>query len=175
MTLPTGYNLKQTPTMAPGGRQEQLYDLLSNVVKGGGGGFGMLQQLAAGKTPGFEQMEKPLLSKFQQQILPSIAQRYAGAGVGKSSGFQNTAAGAATNLAESLAGQRQQIQQNALQSLMGLSQQLLGVPTDQVYGEKEQSPFLADLLGGIGGIVGGKFLGNLGGRIGTGIANLFGG
>lgn len=169
MSVPTGYNLYNIPTMAQGGGQRQLYDLLSNVVKGGSGGFNLLQQLAAGETPGFEQMEKPLMSKFQQQILPSIAQRYATAGAGKSSGFQTAATGAAQNLAETLAGQRQQIQQNALQSLLGLSSQLLGTPTEQTYLEQPQPSWWENLLSGLGGL-GGVFGGTLAGRLGGGLA-----
>ncbi len=148
--LPKGYEQYSLPTM--GAEQKSIYDLLSGVFKGGAGqgGLDIMGQLASGDPTAFAQREAPAMRQFEEQILPGIAGRFAGKGTLKSSMFERAAAGAGGSLAESLASQRQDIQQQAMQQLMSLGKTLLGTPTEQ-YGlvEKPQTDW-AGLLSQLG-------------------------
>ncbi len=142
--LPTGYDLLQIPTM--GQDQRGIYDMLRSIMQGGQGGFDLMGKLAGGDISQFEQMEAPAMRQLQESILPGIAQRYGSQGVGQSSGFQQAATAAGTNLAEMLQGQRMGIQQQSLAQLLGLGKQLLGTPTEQFGIGEQQEGALAGLL-----------------------------
>lgn len=62
-----------------------------------------------------EALEKHSMKMFQQEIMPSIAQRYAGMGALDSTGFDKSMMGASQNLLEGLQGQRSGL---GLQQLM---------------------------------------------------------
>lgn len=74
----------------------------------------------------FNKFEAPLRRDFEENIGPSIANRYAGMGSGGSTGstgFRNQLAREAGNLSTNLSAQRGQMQQNAVPQLLGYGQQ----------------------------------------------------
>ena len=165
--IPKGYEMYGLPTM--GGGQKQLYDLFKGQFEGGAGNvFQKLFGLAGGEPGQFAQLEAPALAQFQQQIAPQIAQRYAGSGIGSSSGMQNSIAGAGGNLAQNLQSQRLGIMQQSMRDVLGIGEHLLGMPTQQ-YGLVQKENLLRDLMqllgqagGTAGGIWGGLKLSGLG-------------
>ena len=81
------------------------------------------QGILGGDTGAFE---KPLMSQFQQEIAPGIAERYAGAGAMNSSGFQQAMGAAGSNLTERLGMLRAQLQSGAAGNLANMSQMQTG-------------------------------------------------
>ena len=130
MKPPKGYEQYSLPTM--GGGQEDIYNMLKGQFQNGGGDvFQKLFGMARGDQGTFDQLEAPALRQFQQQIAPGIAQRYAGTGIGSSSGMQNSLANAGSNLAENLQGQRMNLMQQSMHDVLHLGNTLLGQPTQQ--------------------------------------------
>lgn len=128
--VPKGYSQFELPTM--GGENKQIFDLLrSQFMQSAPGMFSQLGGLAQGNQQAFEQFEAPAMRQFQQQILPGIANRYVGSGIGGSSGMQNAFAGAGKEFAEDLHSQRLALQLNSMARLMGLGDLLLQTPTSQ--------------------------------------------
>jgi hypothetical protein len=149
-----GIQTQQVPNFSP--QQMKLFrKLLGNINNGGGleAGLGRLGRLAAGSQEGFEELEKPAYADFQKQ-LGQIGTRFSGLGAQGSSAFQNATSGAATDLTERLQAARMGIQNNALQALLGQSNQLLGQrPFNTVYQQPDQGFDWQSLLGqGISGI-----------------------
>ncbi len=146
----TGYKQINMPTM----NQDQmgLTQLLHSLLGQQGGGFqkglGQLSGMAGGDQSQFEQMEAPAMRQFSQ-MQGNLASRFSGMGSGarNSSGFQNTMSGAGADLAERLQGNRMQYQQNALQQLLGLSDQLMGRKTFEGGFLEKKKPFWQELLG----------------------------
>lgn len=127
---PKGYNQYSLPTM--GGGQEDLYNMVKGQFSSGFGDvFQNMLGMAQGKPEAFAPQEKQAMNFFNQQLAPGIAQRYAGSGIGSSSGMQNALAGAAGNLTTSLQAQRQQMMQQSIHDVLGLGNTLLGMPTQQ--------------------------------------------
>lgn len=106
-------------------------------------------RLARGDQGTFEQMEAPALRQFQG-LQGQMASRFSGAGMGgrRSSGFQNTMNQASSDFAQQLQSQRMGIQRQAMQDLMGMSNQLMG---QRPYERFAQKPFWQELLGGAAG------------------------
>lgn len=147
----TGYKQITSPTMS--GQGQGLTDLLYSLIGGQGGGLSQglqgLNKMASGDQSQFSQAEAPALRQHQQ-LLGNLASRFSGMGSGArgSSGFQNTASEATTDLAERLQGQRMNYQQQALQQLLGLSESLLNRPTFQSGFAPKKKPFWQELAGG---------------------------
>lgn len=163
--IPKGHSLGQLQQFTPD--QMNLFrSLFSNV-----GPDSFLSRLSQGDQGTFDQMEAPALRQFSG-LQGNIASRFSGMGSGarRSSGFQNTMNAAGSNFAQELQSQRQGLQRQALQDLMGMSQSLLGQrPTDRFLTQnpQRQNSFLQQLLLGLGG---GASQG-----LGSGIGNLLGG
>lgn len=158
--IPKGFSMYSLPTM--GGGQKDIYEMLKGQFQGGAGDvYQKLFGLASGNEGMFEQLEAPALRQFQQQIAPGIAQRYAGGGIGASSGMQNSLASAGANLAQDLQAQRTGIMERSMQNVLGLGNMLLGMPTQQ-FGLVQKQNTLNQLLN-ILGIAGGQFGGTYGG------------
>ena len=129
---PEGYSPYQYDTMGAGGGQRQLYDYLKNMAMNQGGkGMQNMFGIAAGDQDLFGQLEAPAMRQFQQQIAPGIANRYTGAGMKGSSGFENALSSAGSNLAENLQGQRMKYQMSAMDRVMHLMEMLTGMKTEQ--------------------------------------------
>jgi len=109
---------KAMPTMIP-----EQQGLLGQLMGGLGGplqsGLGNLQSMLSGDASAYE---APAMRQFQQEILPMIAERFSGMGAGaqSSSAFQQALGGAGAGLAENLAMQRAQLQNQGLGQLGSL-------------------------------------------------------
>lgn len=117
-----------------------------------GAGSNYIQNLLSNDPSAFQAFEQPYLDKFNQQIVPGIAERFAGMGTGagglNSSGFQQTLAQAGRGLQTDLAAMRGNMQLQALpqayQYAQGPLQNILSAAgmVPQQYYEKPGQPGL---------------------------------
>ena len=125
--IPSGFRSGKMQQFTP--EQFGLFrDLFSHVSP-----QSYLSKLAGGDEETFRQTEAPALRQFQE-LQGSLASRFgaAGTGVRRSSGFQNLMGRDASNFAQQLQANRQGLQRQALQDILGISQTLLGQrPYDQ--------------------------------------------
>lgn len=149
-----------------------------------GGGYDLSQnyynQLLQPGAEGFDQFSEPYLKNFMEQMLPRIAEQYAGSGALSSSGFGQSLGGAASGLQGQLAQLFSQLQQNAAGAQTNQYNQL-GQSANQSaqiglgfqpfgYQQKQGSGgVLGPLAIGLGGALGGP----LGGALAGGISSLF--
>ena len=131
--IPKGYSSGQIKQYTP--EQEQLFQQgIGNV-----GPDSYLSKLAGGDEDLFNQIESPALQQFSE-LQGGLASRFSGMGglgARKSSGFQNTQNQAASSFAQQLQANRQNLRQQAIQDLHGMSQDLLGNrPYEQFLTEK---------------------------------------
>lgn len=129
-----------------------------------------LGKLASGDQSQFEKMEAPAMRQFQE-LQGGIASRFSGMGDGalRSSGFKNTMNQASSNFAQDLQAQRMGLQRNAIQDLMGLSNQLLGQRPFENSLIKKDPSFLQQMMLGLGGGLSQGFGGGFGGAAYKGI------
>ncbi|RPI85130.1 MAG: hypothetical protein EHM34_02410 [Nitrosopumilales archaeon] len=143
-----------------------------------------LSRLAGGDQSLFDEMEAPALRQFNQ-IQGGIASRFSGGGGGqgamssrRSSGFQNTMSAKASDFAQQLQANRQNLQRQGLSDLFNMSNMLLSQnPYDRslVKKEEKQPSGWGGLAGGIAGGIGGAFLGQpvLGAQLGSALGSQF--
>lgn len=165
--------------------QKSLHNNILSQAMGmsqGGGGYDLANQyfnnfLGGNQQQAFDQFSQPYLQQFQEQILPQIAERFAGAGALSSSGFGQSLGGAASGLQSQLAQLFSQLQGQAAQQQYGQYNQLAqtGLNHQQfAYQHKPGSQgFLGTALGAAAGALGGPIGAALGQGIGGGISNLF--
>jgi hypothetical protein len=131
----------------PGGAYNQAQNYYSNLLQPG--------------SQAYDQFSQPYLQQFEQQILPMIAERYAGAGALSSSGFGQAVGGAGAGLQANLAQLFSQLQGQAAQGATSQFGQLgqlgLGTSAFTNYENPGHQGFGAQLLaalikGGMGGI-----------------------
>lgn len=148
--VPKGFRKGQLQNYTP--QQMQLHGQQFEHV----GPQSYLSKLARGDQSQFEEMEAPTHRGFQGQ-LGQLATRFSGKGSGgrRSSGFQNAATSAASNFQQDLQSNRQNLQRQAINDLMGLSNTLLGQrPQDQFITEKQQKPnYWGQIVGSLAGQV----------------------
>lgn len=145
--IPKGYRSGYMQQFTP--EQMQLFQNMFGQV--GQGSF--LSRLAGGDEGMFQQMEAPAHREFQGQ-LGQLASRFSGMGLGgrHGSGFQLASTQAASDFSQDLASRRMMLQRQAIQDLMGMSNDLLGQrPYEQFLVPKSKS-FLKEL--GIAGAEG---------------------
>jgi hypothetical protein len=140
-----GYRPGQMQQFTP--EQLQLFgDMFSHL-----GPNSFLSKLASGDQSQFEALEKPALRQFGE-LQGGLASRFSGMGARRSSGFQNTLNQASSDFAQQLQSQRLGLQRNAIQDLMGLSNQLLQQrPYENFLVKQDPSgwqQFLSGLVGG---------------------------
>jgi hypothetical protein len=134
---PKGFSRGFTQQFTP--QQMQLFSQLFGQV----GPESFLGKIAGGDQGAFEQMEAPAwrdLSRAQGQM----ASRFSGMGMGaqKSSGFKNSMGQLGSDFAQDLQSKRMAYRQQAINDLMGLSQNLLNQrPYEQFFSEKPQGGF----------------------------------
>lgn len=128
------------------------------------------QELLSGNSESYDKFAAPYMRQFNEQIVPGLAERFAGAGALSSSGFQNALGQAGAGLSENLASLREGLRGNAASQSMSGLQNLLGM-NSQAFLPKQMG-FLKQLLLGLSGGAG-QALGSLGG--GFGLQKLFGG
>lgn len=144
---------EQMPTMNQG-QQDLLQKLLSGL--GGPMGMGMenMSNILSGDPEALKAFQAPMMRQFNEQIVPGIANQFAGSDSQSSSAFTNQLGAAGAGLQENLSAQKSNLQQNAMQQLMGMMGQGLGAkPFENVSYGAQASP-LAGLMGGIGQGVG---------------------
>ncbi len=161
---------KKLPTMAPEQQQafQQLMQMLSGGGQGGAGGqaLGHLQQLLDPSSEAYEKFQQPYMQQFEQQTVPMLAERFAGAGGGmggalSSSGFGQSLSSAGANLQSQLAAMKTGMQGQAANSILN---QLMGMFQVQpfAYGHQQASSgFIPQIMGqaakGFGQAMGGGF------------------
>jgi len=123
------------------------------------------QGILKGDTAKFE---KPLMTQFNQEIAPEVAERFTALGARNSSGFNQAMGGAASNLSERLAMLREQLRSGAAGNLanmaqmqtgnmMGIVNQAFGVPSfgyTNTPGQPRQPGFMQYAAPGIGQAIG---------------------
>lgn len=148
LTKILGGELGQPGEMPPGASQlqEQLFGALSGGETGGAGsaiqaGSEYLDRLlsqdydpTAGQEYWEQAFQKPMMQQWEQEIMPSIAEKYGGAGAISSSGFNRAMGQAGANMQTQLGGQLadvlyqgQQAHKGRQLQGAGLSQQLAGL------------------------------------------------
>lgn len=135
--IPSGYKQGYMQQYSP----EQM-DLFQQQF-GHVGQDSFLNKLASGDEATFAQMEAPAWRDFAQQQ-GQLASRFSGMGMGgqKSSGFRNTMGQLGSDFAQQLQANRVNYRRQALQDLMGFSNQILGQrPYEQFMVEKGPSNF----------------------------------
>ena len=149
---------------------------LLDQIRGGGFNKGLerRQRLAAGDQDAFAELEAPQRREFTSQI-GQLGSRFAGTGGLGSSAFQNATGTAASNFSQDLGAQRFKIQEDSLDSLLGLYERLLSHET-----VTPESNILGDILGGAAGgaaqgFAAGGPAGGAAGALGGGILGAFSG
>jgi hypothetical protein len=172
--------LSKVPTGTP--QQQDLHNLLLQLAQGMGGQGGGYQNaqnyynkfLTEGTgNQAYQNFAAPFMNQFNEQILPQIAERFAGAGALSSSGFGQALGGAGAGLQAQLAKLFADLQSNAAEQQTGQFNQLatkgLGYEPFAYNKEQGSSGILGNLLGGAGMALSGP----LGNMIGQGITSLF--
>lgn len=156
--------LEQVPTMAPE-QQALLRQLTGGIGAPLGAGLQQLQTLLTGGTQAFE---KPLMRQFREEIVPGIAERFAGLGAGaqQSSAFRQALGRAGAGLTERLGALRGGLQQQALGQLTSLLGAGLGArPFETVY-RPATTGFLGAIAPGVGSALGTAATGGLSSLLG---------
>lgn len=159
---------------------KDLISMLQQMMQGGGGLnlANQYDQSLLGQGPeAFNQFSAPYLQQFQEQMLPQIAERFAGGGALSSSGFGQAVGGAAAGLQSQLAQLFSQLQGQAAQrqqgEFQGLSQLGLGYSPFAYNQQQGSGGFLGPLLGAAGAAFGGPLGAAAGQAVGGGISSLF--
>lgn len=140
--------IKNIPQFTP--QQMDLFQrLLAAIGPGAEQGLGFLSQLAGGDEDIFSQLEAPAYSALERG-LGQTASRFSQFGAQDSSAFQNALAGQSGQLAESLGAQRVGLQQQAIERLLGSTQDLLGQRPNQQF-LKQRRPGFGSFLGSAAG------------------------
>lgn len=159
----TPSSIDQVTTQSKG--QQGLSNQLMQMLQSGGGMGGMqnyFNQMLGNDESSFNQFAAPEMRRFNQEIIPSLANQFAGMGSGalSSSGFRNAAVGAGADLSERLASMRANLRQNAVGQLGNFYGQSQQPQFENVY--RPRSPGLLEQLAPIAG----QALGSMGGQMG---------
>lgn len=111
--------------------QEKLYQNLQNagMQQGAGGAFGdaadYYRNNLSDNPADFDSFAAPQLRQYNQDIMPGIAEQFAGMGSGglSSSGFRNAQVQGATDLSERLGAIRAGLRQSSAQGLQNIGNQ----------------------------------------------------
>lgn len=115
---------KKFETLSPQqeGLQNQLIQMLAPLLQQGQigkqplfqQGQNYLQNLLQGDENSFKRFEAPFMRQFNEEIIPQLAEKFAGLGAGSSSGFQQALGQAGAGLSERLAQLRSGLQFGAV-------------------------------------------------------------
>jgi hypothetical protein len=139
---------EQLPRMIPE-QQQLLSQLLGGVRETLPPAFESLKDLLRGRT---ETFETPMISEFEQQIVPSIAERFTGMGAGaqQSSAFRQALGEAGAGLTERLASLREGLKMQGLGQLSSLLMGGLGAQPFETLYRPATSGFLGGMAPGVG-------------------------
>jgi len=163
---------KPLPSFTP--EQQGLWSQVTGQLGGQGGllsqGLGYMGDIFGG---GEQTFEAPAMRQFQEQIIPGIAEQFAGVGAQSSGAFNQALGQAGAGLAENLAMMRSQLKERAMGHLgQFYSQQMQpAFQWGQMPGTKGLFGNLAEGLGTGAGMMGGmmgmgalgKYFGGMGG------------
>lgn len=147
--------------------QQQLVNAGQN--RGAGGAFGeaadYYRNNLSDNPADYAAFAAPQMRQFNEQIIPDIAEQFAGMGSGglSSSGFRNAAVNAGTDLSERLGAIRANLRQSAAQGLQGIGQAGLGSFSQNMVTQPGTQGFLSSIAPAIGN------------GLTQGIGNFFGG
>lgn len=151
IATPKGFNMSQFSTR--GGQSADIYSQLAQA-------FPELLAQAKGAPGAFEAQEGQAKDFYNQKLAPGIAQRYAGSGIGSSSGLQNSLTAGARGLTNDLYSQRQELMQNSMRNVLSLGDLLLQRPdVENYYSQKQKGPSGWNQAIGIGAPIVGATLG----------------
>ena|ERR1700679_352656 len=164
-----------TGTNAQRGLHNNILSQAMNLSQGGG--YDQAQQyynsLLQPGSDAFQNFLAPFMQQFEEQTLPGIAERFAGAGALSSSGFGQALGGAGAGLQAQLAQLFAQLQSQAAGAQTNQYNQLAQTGLNYqpfAYQQKQGSGgFLGPLATGLGTALGGP----IGGALGGGISSLF--
>jgi hypothetical protein len=120
----TPSQMQQVSTLTP--QQQAIAKQQGNAIqsRGAGGAFGdaadYFRNNLSDDSSTFNAMAAPELRRFNEQTIPGLAEQFSGYGQLGSSGFQNSAVNAGTDLSERLGAIRANLRQQSAQSLMDL-------------------------------------------------------
>lgn len=157
--------------------QQPLLQQLFAAIQGGGAGgaYGdaadYFRDLISPDSQTAQAMFAPEMRNFNEEIIPGLAEQFAGMGSGglSSSGFRNAGVAAGTDLQERLANIRAQLKQQGAQGLMNLGQQGL-----QQYGENTYQPGTQGFLSSLAPLAGTAIGAAVGGPAGAAVGGQFG-
>ncbi len=147
--------MQKLPTMSPE-QQSQLMQVLQHLDPSGQLGqayeqsIGGMQEFMDPSSEAMQRFSDPYMRQFEQQTIPGIAERFAGAGGGlggglSSSGFGQALSSAAGDLQSNLASMKTGLQRQAMGDIMsqytGMSQQGLQAQPF-AYGRQQAEPGL---------------------------------
>lgn len=129
----------QQSTLGP--EQQPLYNQLqqSAMRPGAGGAFGdaadYYRNNLSNNSADFDAFAAPEMRRFNQDIIPGLAEQFAGMGSGglSSSGFRNASVNAGVDLSERLGALRAQLRQNSAAGLQSIGQQGLGQYNENIH------------------------------------------
>lgn len=154
-----------------GTQQKYLKDYLHGLRGANEQGFDTLNGLLNYEPEGQAELEAPIMERWEQQLLPSILERFQGMGNNKaSSGLNQTLSQGARGVSQDVAQLRAQlmqhatgVRQNALQSLTGMTSQGLNPSYNQSYYQQGQQNWLQQVLPLIAQFGGKAISGGMGG------------
>lgn len=119
---------EQISTLLP--QQQGLFNQLqqSGMNRGAGGAFGTsadyYRDLLGNDSQDFQSFAAPQMRQFNEDIIPGLAEQFAGMGSGglSSSSFRNATVNAGTDLAERLGAIRANLRQQGAQGLQNIGQ-----------------------------------------------------
>lgn len=134
--------------------------LAANQAPGAGGSYGAAadyyRDLLSNDSQTAQMMMAPEQRYFNEQIIPDLAEQFAGMGSGglSSSGFRNAAVSAGTDLSERLGAIRAQLRQQGAQGLQSMGQFALSPQFQENYYNQGQPGFFQQISPVIGSIAG---------------------
>lgn len=121
---------------------EDQLELLSQAIEqakaGNQNAFDYLNQILSDDPEAMEAFNAPAMQEFEEDIIPSILERFSGLGARSSSALNQTLARAGQKLSTNLNAQRQQLKGNAVNSLLSYSQLGLTPKTSPYVKEGQQ-------------------------------------
>ena len=134
----------QLPKLTP--EQMRIQQQLEQSAQGpgAGGAFGgaadYYYNLMSDQSKDAAAFEKPMMRQYNEQIIPDLAEQFAGMGSGglSSSGFRNAAVSAGADLSERLGAMRANLRQQGAQGLMDVGKTATTPNTENILEGAEQ-------------------------------------
>lgn len=140
-----------------------------------GQGMNILQQYLDPNSNIYKNFEKPYMQEFEQQTVPGLAERFAGAGANggalSSSGFGQALSSAGANLQTNLAQMKSGLQRNAINDIFGQYNNMANRSQNTApfgYQQKGANPWTSALASGGAGMMNAGMQGMFGGQGGVG-------